>query len=467
MPSSTRATGKSTSFIARKTSSSSESRLTVTRVRPASASACALRGEQRAVRRQRQVERRESAASMRDQRLDVAAKERLAAGDADLLDAVADEQRARGASISSKVRSSLARQELVVAAEDVLRHAVGAAEVAAVGDRDPEIAERPAERVANHAIRVLHASSPSVERSSLPISSALNEIAVAARQSYSSRLERGPITADVGKRLREDVGERDRNCTDASPAQPARSHGGDARGSQSEIQEASISSSRRRPAKKPRAWADHARSGVCVRSCQRTSARRQPSQTGFSISASDSWFDCTVKGVSALSLAYSLNASKRSGVQLLAPTAPTLPGVHLALRAHPRTRRPGPRRCHGGADRDRPVPAGGCRGSRRAAGATTSGKQVGECAPLADDRDSVAEPVALDERSDRPLALGTVVMCRIEGEPAGLHVGLPEPRLDPDGPHHDLGQRVHARIARVRARKRKTGAQTISDITFT
>jgi hypothetical protein len=44
MPSSTRATGKSTSFIALKVSSSSESSDTVTRVRPASLSACALRG---------------------------------------------------------------------------------------------------------------------------------------------------------------------------------------------------------------------------------------------------------------------------------------------------------------------------------------------------------------------------------------------------------------------------------------
>jgi hypothetical protein len=42
MPARTRATGKSTSFIARKTSSSSESRLTVTRVSPASARICAF-----------------------------------------------------------------------------------------------------------------------------------------------------------------------------------------------------------------------------------------------------------------------------------------------------------------------------------------------------------------------------------------------------------------------------------------
>ena len=74
---------------------------------------------------------------------------------------------------------------------------------------------------------------------------------------------------------------------------------------------------------------------------------------------------------------------------------------------------------------------------------------------LGHDHDSIAELVALDQRPDCPLALGTVVVCRIEGQPAGLRVGLPERGLDPDGAHHDLWQLVHARIARVRARKRK------------
>ena len=39
------------------------------------------------------------------------------------------------------------RQELVVAPEDLLRHAVDAAEVAPIRDGDPQIAERPAEDV--------------------------------------------------------------------------------------------------------------------------------------------------------------------------------------------------------------------------------------------------------------------------------------------------------------------------------
>ena len=46
--------------------------------------------------------------------------------------------------ISSNVSSSCVRQELVVRAEDLLRHAVDAAEVAAVGDRDAQVAQRPA-----------------------------------------------------------------------------------------------------------------------------------------------------------------------------------------------------------------------------------------------------------------------------------------------------------------------------------
>ena len=45
------------------------------------------------------------------------------------------------------------RQELVVGAEDLLRHAVRAAEVAAVGDRDPQVAQRPRERVDDPARR--------------------------------------------------------------------------------------------------------------------------------------------------------------------------------------------------------------------------------------------------------------------------------------------------------------------------
>ena len=96
MPSSTRATGKSTSFIARNT-------VVVERVEADGdalagrrrAAPRALRGEQRAVGGQREVEAAGIAASICDQALEVAAHQRLAAGEADLLDAVAAKMRAR------------------------------------------------------------------------------------------------------------------------------------------------------------------------------------------------------------------------------------------------------------------------------------------------------------------------------------------------------------------------------------
>ena len=107
--SSTRATGKPTSFIRPKVSSSSASRLTVTRWRPAAARALAGR-EERAVRGQCQVldplERRQAP----DQAVEAAADERLAAGEADLADPQPD-RRADDPVISSKARvSSRARK---------------------------------------------------------------------------------------------------------------------------------------------------------------------------------------------------------------------------------------------------------------------------------------------------------------------------------------------------------------------
>ena len=101
-----------------------------------------LRGEQRGVRRQRQVdvERRE----LLDEALEVAADERLAAGDPDLARAERDE-RARDAGDLLERQQLLAVEEAVVAAVHLLRHAVGAAEVAAVGDRDAQVAQRAAE----------------------------------------------------------------------------------------------------------------------------------------------------------------------------------------------------------------------------------------------------------------------------------------------------------------------------------
>src|SRR5438094_467162 len=108
IPSSTRCTGKSTSFMARNASSSSESRLTVTRSRPAA--------------------------------------ERLAARDPHGADAEAGEQ-ADDASQLLEGEQLATLEERVVAPEDLLRHAVDATEVAAVGDRDPQGLEWAAEAV--------------------------------------------------------------------------------------------------------------------------------------------------------------------------------------------------------------------------------------------------------------------------------------------------------------------------------
>ena len=102
--------------------------------------------QQRAVRRQRDVVDAGQRGEARDQLVDAAAHERLAAGDAQLLDAHAGE-RARQALDLLERQQLLAAQELELLAEDLLGHAVHAAEVAAVGDRDAQVANRPGELV--------------------------------------------------------------------------------------------------------------------------------------------------------------------------------------------------------------------------------------------------------------------------------------------------------------------------------
>ena len=82
----------------------------------------------------------------RDQPLEVAADQRLAAGQPELVDAEPD-GRARDPGDLVEVEQLLAVEEPVVVAEDLLRHAVGATEVAPIGDRDPQVPQRPAEGV--------------------------------------------------------------------------------------------------------------------------------------------------------------------------------------------------------------------------------------------------------------------------------------------------------------------------------
>ena len=74
------------------------------------------------------------------------AQHRLAAGQTDLACAQRDKDFRQSGDLLEGQHFAL-RQELVVAAKNFLGHAVHAAEIAAVGDRDAQIAERPAHRV--------------------------------------------------------------------------------------------------------------------------------------------------------------------------------------------------------------------------------------------------------------------------------------------------------------------------------
>ena len=146
IPASTRATGKSTSFIARKTSSSSESRLTVIRGEAGVGKCLRLLCEERGVRRQGDVESLVERGERGDEVLEIAAQQRLASGDPQLADAELDEDPSDAFDLLEGEELA-PREEAVVVPEDLLGHAVDAAEVAAVGDRDAQVAYRATECV--------------------------------------------------------------------------------------------------------------------------------------------------------------------------------------------------------------------------------------------------------------------------------------------------------------------------------
>ena len=76
----------------------------------------------------------------------VAAQQRLAAGQAQLAHAErAEDARQPGDLLEGEQLGP--RQEREVAAVDLARHAVRAAEIAPVGDRDAQVVDRPAQRV--------------------------------------------------------------------------------------------------------------------------------------------------------------------------------------------------------------------------------------------------------------------------------------------------------------------------------
>jgi hypothetical protein len=128
----------------RNTASSSASRLTVTRCRPASFSGTGLARQQAAVGGEGQVERLSLGAAQPSQLFDearqVATQQGLAAGQAQLAHAQAHEHPGQAGDFLEAEQRCM-RQELETRTEMLLGHAVGAAEVAAVGDRDAQIAQ--------------------------------------------------------------------------------------------------------------------------------------------------------------------------------------------------------------------------------------------------------------------------------------------------------------------------------------
>ena len=114
------------------------------RLTPASASSPANLRKLRAVGGQRQLVERaalQMARKLAHQMHDVLAHQRLAAGQPQLADALLDEDGAEPVELFER-QQVLLRQE-----GHVLGHAIGAAEVAAVGDRYAQIGDRATERV--------------------------------------------------------------------------------------------------------------------------------------------------------------------------------------------------------------------------------------------------------------------------------------------------------------------------------
>ena len=150
MPLSTSATGKSTSFMRRNTASSSPSRLTVTRCSPASFNALALRASSEplvvSVRSSGAPSTVAQAGQLPDQELDVLAQQRFAAGEADLAHPMRHELPRHAGDFLERQQGRM-RQVGVVLVEHLLGHAVAAAEVAAVGHADAQVAQRPPQRV--------------------------------------------------------------------------------------------------------------------------------------------------------------------------------------------------------------------------------------------------------------------------------------------------------------------------------
>src|SRR5690606_22625939 len=90
---------------------------------------------------------------------DAFAKQRLASRQSDLPHSPVDEQ-ASDAGDLLEGEEKVPGEELVVATEDLLRHAVGAAEVATVGDRDTQVPDGTLEPVDEDERDLRHTPQP-------------------------------------------------------------------------------------------------------------------------------------------------------------------------------------------------------------------------------------------------------------------------------------------------------------------
>ena len=116
-----------------------------------------LARQQRAVRRECNILHTARGGEHRHEALQIAAKQRLAAGQSDLLNAfVGKELREAGDLLERQQLGAVEEGE--VAAEDLFRHAVGAAKVTAVCNRYPQVAKGTAERVNCHSAQTTPAA---------------------------------------------------------------------------------------------------------------------------------------------------------------------------------------------------------------------------------------------------------------------------------------------------------------------
>ena len=155
--------------MARNFAGSSVSSETLMRRTPQSAQFVGKARQLRAVGGQRQFIERAAAEMPRQrahQRHHVAPDQRLAAGQPELAHALGDEGRAQPVEFFQRQQIGLGQEG------HVLGHAVEAAQVAAVGDRDAQIADGPAERIGHRAEqrgnrdpfnRYVHSSKPCAE----------------------------------------------------------------------------------------------------------------------------------------------------------------------------------------------------------------------------------------------------------------------------------------------------------------